>query len=571
MRQSSLFVNTLRDAPSEAEAASHQLLLRGGFIRQLAAGVYSYLPLGWRVLRKIESIVREELERAGAQELLMPALQPAELWRQSGRYSVYGPELIRLKDRHDREFALGPTHEEVIASLVKNEIGSYRKLPVTLFQIQTKFRDERRPRFGLLRGREFLMKDAYSFDTSWEGLDRSYKAMYKAYARIFERCGLNFKPVEADAGAIGGEGGTHEFMALAEIGEDTIATCGACDYSANLEKAKAGPEEAASPEADEESAQPIHTPGARTIEEVARFLQIEPKDIIKTLIYLADNRPVAVLLRGDHEANEVKLKNVLGVEELALADAATTAAVTGAPTGFVGPIGLQIPILADSGVLGMGSGTAGANKADYHCRNVVPGRDFSVERTGDFRNAKEGDRCPHCEAGTLQFHKGIELGHVFKLGTKYSEALNARFLDSNGREQTMIMGCYGIGLSRVMAAVAEQKRDERGLIWPLALAPFQAHIIPVSSKNETQMRTAEELYGRLRSLGIEAILDDREERAGVKFNDSDLFGIPVRIVVGKDAENGRVEFIERGIGESEVIAAEEAVSRILNLYSPKPD
>lgn len=432
MRQSRLFANTLRDAPAEAEAVSHRLLLRAGYIRQLAAGIYTYMPLGRRVLHNVERILREELERAGAQELLMPALQPAELWKESGRYGAYGPELIRLTDRHQREFALGPTHEEVVTSLVKNEIGSYRRLPVTLFQIQTKFRDERRPRSGLLRGREFLMKDAYSFDASWEGLDRSYRAMYEAYHRIFERCGLTFRAVEADAGTIGGEGGTHEFMALAEIGEDTIAVCSHCGYAANVEKVMS---------------------------------------------------------------------------------------------------------------------------------------DFPIERVGEHRNVKEGDSCFRCEEGKLRLAKGIEVGHVFKLGTKYSESLGARYLDENGREQPMIMGCYGIGVSRILSAIVEQHHDERGIVWPAAIAPYRAHLIPVSIKDLTQMKVAENLYDELRNRGIDVLLDDRDERAGVKFNDSELIGLPIRIVVGRDATDGNVEYVERASNNKSLLSMEEALMRIGNRTS----
>ncbi|MWC30255.1 proline--tRNA ligase [Paenibacillus sp. MMS18-CY102] len=563
MRQSALFSNTLREAPSDAEAASHQFMLRGGFIRQLAAGIYSYLPLGLRVLHKIEHIIRQELEHAGAQELLMPALQPTELWKESGRYSVYGPELMRLKDRHNREFALGPTHEEVITSLVKNEINSYRKLPVTLFQIQTKFRDERRPRYGLLRGREFMMKDAYSFDASWEGLDRSYKAMYEAYVRIFQRCGLVVKAVEADAGAIGGEGGTHEFMALADIGEDTIATCNACAYAANLEKAHSGSSSERRVSAQHGTVQKIETPDVRTVEQLAQYLAISSQAVMKTLIYAADGKPIAVVVRGDHEVNEIKLQNHLGVETLELADAQTTKAATGAPIGFVGPVGLNIPVLVDFAVLQMEAGVCGGNEVDAHYTNVVPGRDFSVEQAGDFRNVTAGDPCPHCAEGELQLMKGIEVGHVFKLGTKYSEALGARYLDANGREQTFIMGCYGIGVSRILSAIVEQSHDGRGIIWPQAVAPYHVHVIPVSVKDEAQMRIAHELYGLLRSRGIEALLDDRDERAGVKFNDSDLMGIPVRIVVGKDAGNGQVEYVDRRSNEKQALLLDDAIARIL--------
>jgi prolyl-tRNA synthetase len=566
MLQSTLFVNTLREAPSDAEARSHQLLLRAGYIRQLAAGVYSYLPLGLRVLRKLENLIREELDRAGAQELLMPVLQPTELWKESGRYDAYGPELIRLKDRHDREFALGPTHEEVITTLVKNEISSYRKLPITLYQIQTKFRDERRPRFGLLRGREFLMKDAYSFDSSWEGLHQSYTKMYDAYARIFNRCGLRFVAVEADAGAIGGEGGTHEFMALAEIGEDTIVTCTACDYAANLEKATSRPIPVATKRTSTDAYEKIHTPEIRTIEQLVQSLQVAAKDIIKTLVYVADGEPVAVVVRGDHEVNELKLKHYMKADTIQLADAQNIADAAGAAVGFIGPVGLQhIPVLVDTAVLQLQSGITGANETDFHLKNVVPGRDFSVERSADLRNVTEGEACPHCVEGTLRFYKGIEVGHVFKLGTKYSEALEAKYMDANGREQHVIMGCYGIGVSRLLSAMVEQHHDERGIIWSPALAPYHVHLLPISTKDEAQRKLAHELYEALQRRGVEVLLDDRDERAGVKFADSELIGIPIRIVIGKEAANGNVEWVQRPSGDKEVMSSEAALAKVMEL------
>lgn len=564
MRQSTLLLPTLREAPAEAEAVSHKFLLRAGFIRQLAAGIYTYLPLGWRVLRKVENIVREEMDRAGAQELLMPAMQPAELWQESGRYQVYGPELIRLSDRNHREFALGPTHEEVITTLVRNEVRSYRKLPMNLYQIQTKFRDERRPRFGLLRGREFVMKDAYSFDMDWEGLDKSYWSMYNAYTQIFSRCGLDFRPVEADAGAIGGEGGTHEFMALADIGEDTIVTCTNCDYAANLEKAESAQGKTEYREVTAAERERFHTPDIKTIEQLTKSLEIEANQFIKTLIYMVDGKPYAVTVRGDHEVNEVKLKNYLNAENAELADPATAFKYTNAPVGFAGPVGLSIPVLVDREVALMPHGIAGANEKDYHFRNVQPGRDFSTEHTADFRNVVEGEQCPRC-GGKLKFYRGIEVGHVFKLGTKYSEKLGAKFLDQTGKEQVMIMGCYGIGVSRVLSAIVEQSHDDNGIIWPMAVAPFHVHLIPVSNKDEAQTQLAEELYNRLRSMQIEVLMDDRDERPGVKFKDSDLTGIPIRVTVGKGAAEGRVEFKERRNADAQDLTVEEAVSRILEL------
>ncbi|MHA6528997.1 proline--tRNA ligase [Paenibacillus sp. BAC0078] len=564
MRQSKLLGSTLREAPAEAETINHQLLLRAGYIRQLAAGIYTYLPLGRRVLRKIENIVREEMDAAGAQEMLMPSMQPAELWKESERYDVYGKELMKLEDRHAREFVLGPTHEEVVTTLVRGDISSYRKLPVTVYQIQTKFRDERRPRSGLLRGREFLMKDAYSFDTGWEGLDENYVRMYKAYQRIFERCGLAYRAVQADAGAIGGEGETHEFMALSGIGEDTIAVCSACDYAANLEQAevRAGEGVARMDFGNQPAAEKFHTPGIRTIDQLEQELQIPPEQVIKTLIYEGGGRTFAVLVRGDHEVNEIKVRNYIGAREIALADFHSVQAAAGVESGFVGPVGLFLTLLVDAAVAAMTEGIAGAGERDYHLRNVVPGRDFSLEYVGDFRTASEGETCPHCGEGDLHFEQGIEIGHVFKLGTKYSEKLGAAFLDSSGASKPMIMGCYGIGISRMLAAVAEQHHDEQGIIWPMALAPYRVHILLMSVKNEAQAAAAEALYEQLTRLGIETLLDDRDERAGVKFKDSLLIGIPVTLVVGKDAAEQKVEYLDRKLNTKEVIDIAEAVSRV---------
>lgn len=561
MRQSQLLMPTLREAPSEAEAASHRLMLRAGLIRQLAAGIYTYLPLGRRVLRKLEQIVREEMDHAGAQEVLMPALQPAELWQQSGRYEAYGPELVRLRDRHEREFTLGPTHEEVITALVRGEVSSYRQLPMTLYQIQTKFRDEKRPRYGLLRGREFLMKDAYSFDEDWEGLHRSYTSMYEAYNRIFTRCGLYFRPVEADAGSIGGEGGTHEFMALADIGEDTIAVCTHCSYAANLEKAEFRNNKQAAVTSNLQQ-EPIrhHTPDIKKIDQLSERFGLGADSFMKTLIYVADGKPVAVIVRGDHEVNEIKLKNVLTAQALELADQETTERVTGAPVGFAGPIGLSIPILADYALLAMEEGIAGANEQDFHLAHVIPSVHLAKAQAGDYRNAVEGDGCPRCEQGRLTFHRGIEVGHVFKLGTKYSEALNAKFLNASGLEQPLIMGCYGIGVSRLMSAVLEQHSDHNGIIWPKSIAPYDVHIVPVSSKDETQMDLALHLAACLGEAGVEVLLDDRDERPGVKFKDSDLIGIPIRIVVGKHAAEGIVEVKARQELESLKLTLEEAIA-----------
>ncbi|MBE0341257.1 proline--tRNA ligase [Paenibacillus sp. 28ISP30-2] len=565
MRQSRLLLTTLRESPAEAEVISHQLMLRAGLIRQLAAGVYSYMPLGRRVLRKVEQIVRDEMDRAGAGELLMPALQPAELWQESGRYDVYGPELIRLQDRNGREFALGPTPDAFITSLVRHTVHSFRKFPVTLYQIHTHFRDERRPRFGLLRSREFLMKDAYSFDTSWEGLDQAYWTMFKAYHRIFTRCGLNFRAVEADAGAIGGEGGTHEFMALADIGEDTIAACTCCDYAANLEKAEPRRMEKSETLTAADKVEKFHTPGLRTIDQLVESLQIQPKDMIKTLIYMSDDQPIAVVVRGDHEVNEVKVKHILGSEKFEIANSDAVSKATGTPSGFVGPCGLTIPVWVDYSVVQMSSGIAGANELETHYRHVNPKRDMDLRHVADLRNVMEGEPCPRCDKGKLKFHRGIEIGQVFKLGTKYSEKLGATFLDASGTDQAMIMGCYGIGISRILSAIVEQNHDQNGIIWPYALAPFQVHIIPISVKDSLQMQMAEDLYNQLQDLGVEVLMDDREERPGVKFKDSDLVGIPVRIVVGKDAEHGKIELVERRTSNKETIHIQDVERRILEL------
>jgi len=567
MRQSNLFLNTLRETPSEAEAISHNLMLRGGYIRQIAAGIYNYLPLGRRVLRKIEQIIREEMDAAGAQEILMPALQPTELWKESGRYSVYGPELIRLRDRHDREFALGPTHEEVVTALVRDEVSSYRKLPLTLYQVQTKFRDERRPRFGLIRAREFLMKDAYSFDTDWSGLDNSYRKMYEAYHKIFNKIGLNFRAVEADAGTIGGEGGTHEFMALADIGEDTIVACNHCDYSANLEKAVSKATTPIVQGRTDSKKEKVSTPNIRTVEELVKHFNTTKENIVKTMIFNADGKMVAVLIRGDHEANEVKIKNFLNAKNIKIVDNNEIQSELGVHTGFIGPIGLHIPVFADNLVTQMATCIVGANEKDYHYVNVQPMIDFHIEKAADLRNVKEGEHCTRCDNGQLQFYRGIEIGHVFKLGTKYSESLGAKFLDTNGKECAMVMGCYGIGISRLLSAVVEQRHDDDGIIWPIRIAPFQVHLIPVSVKDEDQMRITEYLYNTLSQYGVEVLLDDREERAGIKFKDSDLIGIPYRIVVGKEAANGIVEFVDRATQDKTMMSSESVIPHFLSLIN----
>ncbi len=562
MKYSNLFLPTLREDPAEAEIVSHKLMMRAGLIRKLASGIYTYLPLGLRALRKVETIVREEMNRAGAQELLMPGVQPAELWKESGRWEFYGKELLRFKDRHDRDYCLGPTHEEVITDLIRREVRSYRDLPVNLYQIQNKFRDEIRPRFGLMRGREFEMKDGYSFDMDEEGVEKSYRAMFEAYTRIFQRCGLAFVPVEADSGAIGGSY-SHEFMVLADTGEDAIVNCPGCGYGANTEKAELKP-------VRDDQAQASGTPAPakvltkdmRTVEEVTSFLGIKPAGLIKTMIYRTDQGVVAVLIRGDHEVNEIKLKNLLGGHEPELADQATVEKTTGAPVGFAGPVGLTVRILADYGVKEVELAVVGANEADYHLTGVVPGRDFQIEAYHDLRLAHSGDPCPRC-GQPLEVKRGIEVGHVFKLGTKYSESMGARFLDANGQEQLIIMGCYGIGIGRTVAASIEQNHDDNGIIWPMPLAPFEAVVMPLQAQDDEVRQAAEELYRALLALGVEALLDDREERPGIKFKDADLIGIPLRLAVSRKtlAEN-RCEFKERRGGEMQFFDLAEAPAKI---------
>ncbi|KOR94872.1 proline--tRNA ligase [Geobacillus stearothermophilus] len=549
MRQSQAFIPTLREVPADAEVKSHQLLLRAGFIRQSASGVYTFLPLGQRVLQKIEAIIREEMNRIGGMELLMPALQPAELWQQSGRWYSYGPELMRLKDRHERDFALGPTHEEMITAIVRDEVKTYKRLPLVLYQIQTKFRDEKRPRFGLLRGREFMMKDAYSFHTSKESLDETYNDMYNAYSNIFRRCGLNFRAVIADSGAIGGKD-THEFMVLSDIGEDTIAYSDASDYAANIEMAPVVTtyEKSSEPPAELKK---VATPGQKTIDEVASYLQVSPERCIKSLLFNVDGRYVLVLVRGDHEANEVKVKNVLDATVVELATPEETERVMGAPVGSLGPIGVSeaVMVIADHAVAAIVNGVCGANEEGYHYIGVNPDRDFAVSQYADLRFVQEGDPSPDGK-GTIRFARGIEVGHVFKLGTKYSEAMNAVYLDENGQTKTMIMGCYGIGVSRLVAAIAEQFADENGLVWPASVAPFHIHLLTANAKSDEQRALAEEWYEKLGQAGFEVLYDDRPERAGVKFADSDLIGIPVRVTVGKRVGEGIVEVKVRKTGET---------------------
>ena len=562
MRYSEMFLPTGREVPSDAELISHQLMIRAGLIRKLTGGIYSYLPFGYRAIRKVEAIVREEMNRAGAQEVFLPMVQPAELWQESGRWVHYGKELLRFRDRHEREYCLGPTHEEVITDLVRHEIKTYRQLPRNLYQIQTKFRDEIRPRFGVMRCREFGMKDAYSFDADEAGAEISYQKMFDAYKRIFTRCGLHFRPVEADSGSIGGSY-SHEFMVMADSGEDAIAFCSLCQYAANLEKA-----EVAKPSKKEGTAYPspveeIHTPHVKTIEEVCAFLRVKPEEVVKTLIFAADGVPVAVLIRGDQEVNEIKVKNYLGCDTLELASDDLILEATGSPRGFAGAVGIKARIIADNSLLGMTDCVMGANREDYHLRHVNPGRDFSVSAYADLRVIREGDPCPRC-GGEIHFARGIEVGHVFKLGTKYSKAMKAIYLDRNGREQMMVMGCYGIGIGRTVAAAIEQNHDAEGIIWPLPIAPYQVVITPVNVNEPSLSKTAEDIYQTLARMGVDVILDDRDERAGVKFKDADLIGIPYRITVGpKKLAEGKVEIKSRRSGEVAILPITEVETYIM--------
>ncbi|WP_031514417.1 proline--tRNA ligase [Desulfofalx alkaliphila] len=561
MRVSEMFIPTLRETPAEAEVVSHKLLLRAGFIRKTAAGVYSYLPLGMRVIKKIMNIIREEMDKQGGQEMLMPIMQPAELWLESGRWQVYGPELMRFKDRHNRDFCLGPTHEEVITVLVRNDVRSYKQLPQLLYHIGNKYRDERRPRFGLMRGREFIMKDLYSFDKDEEGLQKSYEKMHRAYTNVFTRCGLTFRPVEADSGAIGGST-THEFMVLADSGEATILYCDTCDYASNVEKASL-PAAGLDAGLEKLEMREVTTPGAHTVEQVTEFLEVEARQIIKTLIYKTDKEIVAALVRGDRELNEIKLYNALGCLTLELAGPETVKEVTGAPVGYAGPVNLNdVRIIADLEVAQMVNAVAGANKGDAHLINVNPGRDFKMDLVEDIRMVTAGESCPKCD-GKLQEAKGIEVGQIFKLGDKYSKILKAHYLDQNGKEKPIIMGCYGIGVGRTMAASVEQNHDDNGIIWPVSIAPYHVVVVPISVKDQQQMQLAEDIYNELSGRGIEVVLDDRNERPGVKFKDADLIGYPIRVVVGKrTAEDKVVEVYNRKTQAKENISIEELTDAI---------
>jgi len=564
MRYSQYLLPTLKEVPSEAEVPSHQLMLRAGMIRKVASGIYSYLPLGLRSIRKVEAIIREEMNRAGAIEVLLPFVQPAELWQESHRWEEYGNELARFKDRHQRDCCLGPTHEEVITDIARKEIRSYRQMPLNLYQIQTKFRDEIRPRFGVMRAREFIMKDAYSFDMDEKGADESYQKMVDAYRRIFTRCGLKFRAVEAETGLIGGTF-SHEFMVLAETGEETIVSCTRCSYAANIEKAEFQRQVKKGQAHDKGSQKPVQkvlTPGKRTVEEVTQFLNVSPRDLVKTLIFESDKGCVAALVRGDHEISEKKLKSVWGSDTLQLASEETVEEITHAPKGFAGPLGLSVPILADLDIQEMINFVTGANEKDAHLTHVNASRDFQVSRFVDIRKFASGDRCPLCGEET-RMDKGIEVGHTFKLGTKYSKAMGATFLDDQGKERESVMGCYGIGVGRTVAAAIEQSYDQHGIIFPMPIAPFQVLISPVNIKMESLKEMAEQLYQTLTESGIEVLYDDREETPGVKFKDADLIGIPLRVTLGeKNLKKGLIEIKKRRTGEIFLVKKEKVLSKI---------
>ncbi len=568
MRWSQTLIPTMKEVPSDAEVPSHQLMLRAGLIRQLMAGAYTYLPLGYRSIRKAADIIRQEMDKAGAVELFMPALQPIELFERTGRKEAFGNVLINFPIRrrdHELHMALGPTHEEVVTDLMSKLINSYRQLPITVYQIQTKFRNEERPRFGVLRTSEFLMKDAYSFGTSIEQLDESYQKMYDAYCRIYSRCGLEYIPVEAESGPIGGDA-SHEFMIPAKNGEDSIVRCESCGYAANLERADTGrkqPELAGKSSATEVAT--VETPGMGSIEAVAEFLKIETSQMIKTLIFLADEKPVGVLLRGDHEANEGKIRRALNVTALEMADEETIKNVTGAAVGFAGPTSLKCSFIVDHDVAAIVDGVTGANEVDKHLTGVNPGRDFAVQETFDLRDAENGDPCPRCD-GTLSFVHGIEVGHVFKLGTKYSTALEAEYLDEKEKRHPLIMGCYGIGVNRIIAGLAETCHDENGLIWPMTVAPYEVELIPLNVKDEDVMKHANRIYDELLAAGVDVLMDDREARPGFKFKDADLVGIPLRVVVGgKGLKDGIAEVKWRKGGDAERIALADVTNHVAEL------
>ncbi|GET08323.1 prolyl-tRNA synthetase [Ligilactobacillus agilis] len=570
MKQSKMLIPTLKEVPSDAEAISHQLMLRAGYIKQISAGMYSYLPLAHKVLLKLEQIIREEMDKIDAVEMLTPAVLPAELWQESGRYESYGPNLFKLKDRHERDFILGPTHEETMTTIVKDAIKSYKKLPLTLYQIQMKYRDENRPRFGLLRGREFLMKDAYSFHADMDSLDKVYRDMDVAYQNIFDRVGLNYRSIIGDAGAMGGND-SKEFMAIAPIGEDTVVYSDGSDYAANLEMAQNKRTLQPSHEIPKELTK-VETPGCKTIDEVAAFLKTKPENTIKTLLYVADDKLVVVLLRGNDQLNEVKLTNFLGADFLRPATNDEAKQYLGADFGSLGPVGISedLQVLADLDVKAMANASVGANEDGYHYINVNLNRDFKVDEFVDLRTVNEGELSPDGQ-GTLKFTRGIEIGHIFKLGTRYTEAMDAQILDENGRQKPIIMGCYGIGVSRLLSAIVEQHCDEHGMIWPKEIAPFDIHVVPINMKKAEQAKLAQELTATLEAAGYSVLVDDRNERPGVKFADSDLIGLPVRITVGKKASEGIVEIKLRQSGETVEIKQDELLNTLNILLANNAD
>ena len=566
MRLSSAFLKTMKEVPKEAQVVSHQLMFRAGMIQKLASGIYNYLPMALRSLRKIEAIIREELEKKGCQEVLMPIVQPAELWRESGRWEYYGAELLRFKDRKDSDFCLGPTHEEVITDMVRKNLKSYKQLPWNLYQIQSKFRDEIRPRFGLMRGREFIMKDAYSFDESVEKSLENYQLMFDAYTEIFNRCGLKFKAVDAATGAIGGDK-SHEFQVLAESGEDGILSCGYCDYAANEEKAAVKEKSYYTDSSLFTSLEEVHTPDKKSIEEVTTFLNKKPEQLIKSMVYMIDEEAVLVLVPGNKEVNEAKIQAFFNANIVHLADDKTVEEITGAITGFAGPVSLKkhIKIAADRGIQEFPNMVCGANKTDYHLTGVNIDRDFKIDKMGDFIHALPGEPCPVCNEGKLEEHRGIEVGQVFYLGTKYSESMNCNFLDRNGKQVPAVMGCYGIGVGRTLAAAIEQNHDEAGIVWPMAIAPYEVLVMPLQLKDEDVVNVGNTLYKWFMDLGIDVALDDRNERAGFKFNDADLIGYPLQIIIGsKTLAEGMVEVKIRATGEKLKIKVAEIQDWVIN-------
>ena len=560
MRQSQTLVPTLKEAPSEAEVPSHIFMVRGGYLRKVAAGIYSFLPLGWRVVKKVERIIREEMDRSGASEVFLPAVIPGELWKESGRWQNYGDQLLRFKDRKGGDFVIGPTHEEVISALVRGEVRSWRQLPLNLYQIQTKFRDELRPRAGLMRGREFIMKDAYSFHVDVKDAQREYKKMYETYQRIFTRCGLQFRAVEADTGNIGGSL-SHEFQVLTETGEEALVACDNCDYAANVEQAVArAPKGGTNPTAEKTK---VATPGKHTIADVSAFLKVTPDKLVKTLIYLADGKPVAVLVRGDRDVNEIKLKKALSANQLVLATDAAVKEVTGAPVGFAGPVGLTAPVYCDLEICALSDFVVGANEADAHLTGVNLERDFTPTACGDYRAAAAGDACARCDTGHLKAYRGIEVGQVFFLGTKYSKPMGVTFLDAEGKDTPCEMGCYGIGVTRIVAAAIEQSHDKDGIVWPVPLAPYEVAVLDLQQDDQNVVATATRIYDGLTAAGVEVLYDDRNERAGVKFKDADLIGLPFRIAVGKKGlAEGVVEVKRRNSTEVRKMKIDEVVQAV---------